>query len=94
MSYYVYMLLSFHKNKYFTYVGYSKEIYKRLILHNKSKGAKSTRGKLWYIIYKKKYINKSLALKAEYKLKHDKIKRKRIKINFLKKNENFYFTSL
>ena len=43
---------------------------------------------------KDEYINKSLSLKAEYKLKHDKIKRKRIKINFLKKNENFYFTSL
>ena len=42
----------------------------------------------------KKMGRKSLALKAEYKLKHDKIKRKRIKINFLKKNENFYFTSL
>ena len=42
----------------------------------------------------KKYINKSQALKAEYKLKNDKVKRKRIKLNFLNKNENFYFTSL
>ena len=88
------MLLSKHKDNYYTYVGYSKNPSKRVILHNASKGAKSTRGKHWFIIYKKKYINKSLALKAEYKLKHDKIKRKRIKINFLKKNENFYFTSL
>ena len=85
MSNYVYMLLSKHKDNYYTYVGYSKNPSKRVILHNASKGAKSTRGKHWFIIYKKKYINKSLALKSEYKLKKNKVKRNKIKLDFINK---------
>ncbi len=85
MSNYVYMLLSKHKDNYYTYVGYSKNPSKRVILHNTSKGAKSTRGKHWFIIYKKKYINKSLALKSEYKLKKNKVKRNKIKLDFINK---------
>ena len=94
MKYYVYIILTKYKNKFYTYVGYSKDIDKRLILHNKSKGAKYTKGKKWIIIYKKLYKNKSLAMKFEYKLKKDRKKRNIIKFSYLKKNENFDFTSL
>ena len=42
-----------------TYVGYTNNIKKRLSKHNSSKGAKSTKGHNWILIYKKKFINKS-----------------------------------
>jgi len=77
-----------------TYVGYTKDIKKRLELHNKSKGAKFTRGRNWKIIYKKSYKNKSIAMKNEYLLKMNRSLRNKIKNNYLKNNENFNFTTL
>ena len=58
-----------------TYVGYAKDLTKRLLLHNSSKGAKFTKGNKWKIIYKKKFTSKSDALSYEYMIKHDKKKR-------------------
>ena len=82
-------------NKFYSYVGCTNNLKKRLLLHNLSKGAKYTKGKQWIIIYKKKFSNKSVALKNEYKLKNNKIKRNKIKFNYIVKNyENFNFTSL
>ena len=51
MSYFVYMLKSLGKKKV-TYVGYSKNLLKRINLHNTGKGAKFTRGRKWKLIYK------------------------------------------
>ena len=85
MPYFVYMLLSKHKEKFISYVGYTNDLKKRLSLHNSSKGAKFTKGKKWIIIYQKKYLNKSKALKDEYKLKKDYKFRNKIKNNFIKK---------
>ena len=77
------MLLSKKKRSYFSYVGYTKDIKKRLYLHNTSKGAKYTKGKKWILIYKKTYKTKTLALKEEYKLKKNYILRKKIKKKFI-----------
>lgn len=85
MPYFVYMLLTKHKDKFISYVGYTNDLKKRLSLHNSSKGAKFTKGKKWVIIYQKKYMNKSKALKDEYKLKKDYKFRNKIKNNFIKK---------
>ena len=85
MTFYVYVLISLNSNKIYTYVGYTSNLEKRLKLHNSSKGAKFTRGRLWKIIYKKGYKNKTLALKNEYKLKKDRKKRLLIKLNYLNK---------
>ena len=94
MKYYVYILLTKYKQKFYTYVGYSKNLNKRLKLHNNSKGAKYTKGKKWIIIYKRKYNSKSLAMKCEYNLKNNRAKRNRIKLDYLKENENINFTSI
>ena len=83
MPYFVYMILSQHKSKFITYVGYTNNLKNRLFLHNSSKGAKFTRGKNWAIIYQKKYLNKSEAMKDEYKLKKDYKLRKKIKNKFI-----------
>jgi len=85
MPYFVYMLLSKYKSKFISYVGYTNNLEKRLILHNTSKGAKFTKGKKWKIIYMKKFLTKSEAMKDEYILKKDYKLRKTIKSNFLKK---------
>jgi len=86
MNYCVYILINTDKKPFYTYVGYTNDLNKRLILHNTSKGAKFTRGRLWELIYKKKYKTKQEALKNEYKLKKDKKKRAIIKMLYLIKN--------
>ena len=78
MSFFVYLLKSISPGKRKTYVGYTNNLTKRLFLHNNNKGAKSTRGFKWKILYKKKFVSKSKAMSYEYKLKHDKILRKKI----------------
>ena len=86
MKYFVYLIVSTHdenKNS-ISYVGYTNNIKKRLFLHNNSKGAKFTRGRLWKLIYKKKYKNKSLAMKEEYLLKKNFKLRKKIKNSYIK----------
>jgi len=61
-----------------TYVGYSINPKSRLIKHNSNKGAKSTKGHKWKLIYTKKFDTKSEALTYEYFLKKDRKKRLRI----------------
>ena len=61
-----------------TYVGYTNDLKSRLDKHNSNKGAKSTMGYKWLLIYSKKFKTKSEAMSFEYKLKKDKIQRKKI----------------
>jgi len=42
-----------------TYVGYTDNIDKRLEKHNSNKGAKSTKGYKWLLIYNKKFKSKT-----------------------------------
>ena len=87
MKYFVYLLITFHKKKFYTYVGYTNDIKRRLQLHNSSKGAKFTKGKKWEVLYKKAYKTKSIAMKSEYLLKKNKKKRDKLKNVFIiKKN--------
>ena len=75
MTYFVYMLISISKNKKKTYVGYTNNLNNRLIKHNSNKGAKSTKGYKWKIIFIKKFTSKKHAMSYEYKLKKDRKKR-------------------
>ncbi len=77
--YFVYLLVSKNKNRTISYVGYTNNIIKRLKLHNNSKGAKFTRGRKWKLAYYKRYDNKILAMKEEYKLKKNYKLRSKIK---------------
>ena len=71
-----------------TYVGYTIDVNKRLAKHNNGKGAKSTRGYKWIVIFKKGFKLKSKALSFEYKLKKDRNKRALILKNEEYKNSN------
>ena len=85
MSFYVYLIISKKLDRYTSYVGYTKNVKKRLELHNKSKGAKFTRGQNWMLAYSKSYKNKSIAMSEEYKLKKNIKLRNKIKKNFINK---------
>ncbi len=78
MSYFVYMLKSKH-SKPVTYVGYTKNIKKRIALHNAGKGAKFTRGRKWKLIYKEKIKTKNEAISREYYIKNNRSLRKKLK---------------
>ena len=78
MFYYVYMLKSITPGTKKTYVGYSNNVNLRLNKHNSNKGAKSTKGYKWILIYKKRFKSKVDAMKFEYKLKSNKVQRKMI----------------
>ena len=80
MYFYVYLICAItKKNKLISYVGYTKNIKRRLNLHNTSKGAKFTRGRNWKLLYKKKFLIKKNAMKYEYVLKRDRNMRELIK---------------
>ena len=51
-------MLKLISKKSITYVGYTKDIKKRISLHNSGKGAKFTRGRKWKLIYKGKIFIK------------------------------------
>ena len=78
MSYYVYMLKSRGK-KSVTYVGYTKNLEKRIKLHNSGKGAKFTRGRKWKLIFKEKLTTKNKAILREYYIKKNRKLRNQIK---------------
>ena len=82
MSYYVYMLKLISK-KSITYVGYTKDIKKRISLHNSGKGAKFTRGRKWKLIYKEKISSKNKAISREYYIKKNRKLRNQIKNKFI-----------
>ena len=69
MNYFVYMLMSISTNKKKTYVGYTNNLTERLKKHNSNKGAKSTKGYKWKIVYKKNFSTRGKAMSYEYKLK-------------------------
>lgn len=64
---YVYILECSDKTYY---TGWTKDLQKRINMHNNGKGAKYTRGRLPVkVIYFEQYITKSEAMKREYKIK-------------------------
>ena len=87
MKYHVYMLISL-SGKPVTYVGYTNNLKKRVTLHNRSKGAKFTRGRKWKLIYKEKYGSKKEAISREYYIKNNRTLRNKIK------NENLNIATL
>ncbi len=78
MNFYVYVLKSLG-SKNVTYVGYAKDVKKRVLLHNKGKGAKFTRGRKWKLIYKEKHRSKNKAISREYYIKKNRSLRNKIK---------------
>ena len=84
MSFFVYMIGSLKEKKLTTYVGWTNNIDERLKKHNSNKGARSTKGRAWELLYFEEMKSKSDALKREYSLKKDRKFRNFIKSQFQK----------
>ncbi len=78
MYYFTYIIKSVTPGKNKTYAGYTINVDKRLSQHNSNTGAKSTRGYKWKLVFKKKFKSKSDAMSYEYKIKRDRVLRKKI----------------
>ena len=79
MSYFVYLIGNYKNKKLITYAGYTKNLKKRLYLHNKGKGAKFTRGRRWKLLYTEKYSTKRKAILRECYIKKNRKFRNLIK---------------
>ncbi|MDC3308504.1 GIY-YIG nuclease family protein [Candidatus Pelagibacter sp.] len=84
MFYYTYMLKCVSPGVNKSYVGYTNNLELRLSKHNSNKGAKSTKGYKWILIYSKKFKTKNKAMSFEYQLKKNKILRKELLKNYNK----------
>ena len=72
MTYFVYLIGCYKNNKLTTYVGYTKNLEKRIKLHNEGRGAKFTKGRKWKIMYYEKYKKKRNAMSREVYLKKNR----------------------
>ena len=72
MTYFVYLIGNYKKTKLVTYAGYTHNLKKRLDLHNKGKGAKFTRGRIWKLLYYEKFRTKREAILREYYIKKNR----------------------
>lgn len=59
-----------------TYVGWSTDVEARLVTHNSGKGAKTTRGRQWELVYVERFRTFGQAMSREWHLKRDRKLRK------------------
>ena len=70
--FFVYVLGSRRKNDRRTYVGWTTDVKRRLQQHNAGRGAKSTRGQSWTLLYSECCKTRSEAMSREWHIKHDR----------------------
>ena len=69
---YVYVLGSTGKGGFKTYVGWTTDLERRLAAHNAGKGARSTRGRAWTLLYVETFVTRGQAMSREWHLKRDR----------------------
>lgn len=75
---FVYVLGCSDRHGIRTYVGWTNDIGKRLRRHNSGKGARSTRGRAWQLLYVEYFISRPEAMRREYFLKRERAFRKKL----------------
>ena len=56
-----------------TYVGWTLDLERRLAEHNRKRsGAKTTRGRVWSLVYAEKHRTRKAAMRREWVLKSDR----------------------
>lgn len=78
MDCYVYVLGCLGPGRALTYVGWSNDVARRLVQHNSGKGARSTRGRSWILLYSEKCTSRRHAMSREWHLKRDRKFRKKL----------------
>jgi putative endonuclease len=66
------------KGGYRTYVGWTNDLDRRLARHNAGTGARSTRGRVWFLLYAERHESREAAMSREWHLKRDRTFRKRL----------------
>jgi len=70
---YVYVLGSVRgADRRTTYVGWCVDLDQRLTAHNAGRGARSTRGRVWVLLYAERYATRREAMSREVGLKRDR----------------------
>ena len=74
MTGFVYVLGCDAPNGYRTYVGWTLDLERRLAQHNSGtgNGAKSTRGRVWCLLYAERLSSRNVAMSREWHLKRDR----------------------
>jgi len=72
MAAYVYVLGAVTAGAIRTYVGWTVDIEARLARHNAGRGAKSTRGRVWTLLYAERFRTRRQAMSREWYLKRDR----------------------
>lgn len=75
---YVYLIATCDRGPKRSYVGWSYDVEARLEAHNTGRGAKSTKGRRWALVHSEQHADKRAAMSAEYYLKRDRSRRKRL----------------
>ena len=88
MVFYVYLIKTLNSHYDKSYVGYTNNLDKRISKHNANKGAKSTKGYKWELVFKKRFYSKQKALSYEYSLKKNRKERLKLIYDFKKKSKS------
>ena len=78
MTCFVYILGSDGKGGQRTYVGWTIDLDGRVARHNAGTGARSTRGRVWTLLYAEPYATRREAMSREWHLKRDRSFRKQL----------------
>ena len=62
-----------------TYVGWTVDPSARVDAHNSGRGAKSTRGRRWTLLYLEKHPSRGAAMSREWQIKRDRPLRRRLR---------------
>ena len=72
MCCFVYILGSEGRGGWRTYVGWTTDLERRLQAHNGGTGARSTRGRQWFLLYAERHPDRREAMSREWHLKRDR----------------------
>ena len=76
MKFFVYVLGCGDDDARRSYVGWTVDLDQRLAKHNAGTGARSTRGRVWKLLYAEVYTTRREAMSREWHLKRDRAFRK------------------
>jgi putative endonuclease len=77
-GHFVYVLGCAGKTRHLTYVGWTNDVAARLEKHNSGKGARSTRGRVWRLLYFEECASRRHAMSREWHLKRNRAFRKKL----------------
>jgi len=78
MNCFVYVLGTATPNGPLTYVGWTRDVARRVTQHNAGKGARFTRGRAWVLLHQERFASRGDAMRCEWHLKRDRAFRRKL----------------